>query len=99
MESPQDNETMPLKDGFNFTPIFEGQRVRMRLDPRDLHMAGTKGLGFRCKVRDLDTKLSYDVYGITCSAPGCDCDARIVEYGSPKPWHRAHACRGGSDQT
>ena len=29
MESPQDNETMPLKDGFNFTPIYQGQRVRM----------------------------------------------------------------------
>jgi hypothetical protein len=63
MESPQDNDTMPLKDGFNFTPVFKGVRVRMRISDSDLALASRRGLYFRGWVTDLDTGIKYDVYG------------------------------------
>jgi hypothetical protein len=77
METPQDNDTMPLKDGFfNFTPMFNGERVRMRIDEV---LAGddTRGPGFHGYVVDLDTKQRYAVYGHPCGLPNCYCDARI----------------------
>ena len=87
MESPQDNDTMPLKDGFNFTPIYAGgmdlaligTRVRMRISADDLALASKRRLGYRTWVTDLDTKLRYYVYGLACSAPRRYCDAQIFQ--------------------
>jgi hypothetical protein len=79
MESPQDNDTMPLKDGFNFTPMFNGVRVRMRISAGDLGLASRQRLGYRTWVTDLDTGLRYDVYGLGCGNPRCYCDAQIFQ--------------------
>lgn len=78
MEFPQDNDTMPLKDGFNFTPLFQGQRVRMRVAPKTLEAIG-RGEGYKGMVQDLDTQKVYSVYGRPCGVPHCYCDAEIVE--------------------
>lgn len=83
MESPQDNETMPLRDGFNFTPIYNGERVRMRAAPAD--QAGAMYIrGFRARrrpieglIRDRDTDVIYLVEPRPCGRPRCFCDYEI----------------------
>jgi hypothetical protein len=90
MESPQDSGATPLKDGFNFTPMFKGVRVRMRILDSDLALASRRQVATRCSARkpadilgyrtwvtDLDTNLRYDVYGLDCGTPCCHCDAQI----------------------
>lgn len=93
MEAPQDNETMPLKDGFNFTPMFNGQRVRMRalgLNPegqaflansRQVRASGVLGI-----VRDTDTHIAWVVKSRECSLDGCYCDAEIILWVAPCAW-------------
>jgi len=84
MEGPQDNETMPLKDGFNFTPIYKGQRVRMRAEGLEtegrLFVAGVRTTrpGVMGVVRDQDTQIPWVVESRECSIPGCFCDAEII---------------------
>lgn len=79
MEYPQNNNTQPLADGFNFTPYSPdlGCRVRMRID-RTL-LRGSRGRGLRGIVTDLDSGIKYKVYGMSCGLPRCMCDAKIVE--------------------
>lgn len=82
MEYPQNNETMPLKDGFNFTPrmrIGDGFiRVRMRISETDHNSLG-RGRGLQGIVTDLDTGKRYKVYGASCGLPRCMCDSKITE--------------------
>jgi hypothetical protein len=92
VESPQDNETMPLKDGFNFTPLFKGQRVRMRAQAMDstgrAFISGALRIrqgGMRGVVRDSDTNLVYMVISKACEIDGCWCDAEIHSAGLSKP--------------
>jgi len=75
---PMDN-SVPLRDGFNFTPIYRGKRIRMRITPKDMRFIDRLGRirGFRGVVTDLDTNERYRVYGRACSLPHCMCDATI----------------------
>lgn len=84
MEKPQDNDTMLLKDGFNFTPIDEadGQRCRMRISGADLTNVlnrANRRPGFIFTVTDLDTNKRYRVQSRPCNLPRCYCDASIRE--------------------
>lgn len=79
METGQDNETMPLKDGFNYTPIHRGARVRMRISKTDWESVQDRGLGPRGVITDLDTDKRYESHGLSCGLPRCMCDAEIKE--------------------
>ena len=89
MESPQDNATMPLKDGFNFTPIYNGQRVRMRVGDNELppsHIRYSPGeeIGY---IGDLDTGTTYRLVARACYLPSSGCDAEIMDSTpGPRPW-------------
>lgn len=76
MESPQVNGVTPLPEGFNFTPILNGVRVRMRLSETDFAKI-RRGPGLYGTVTDLDDGQRYKVYGRSCGAPHCMCDAEI----------------------
>jgi hypothetical protein len=71
---------MPLTDGFTFTPVFRGRRVRMRLSAEDDKRIDGRGPGPRGVVTDLDTGKRYRVYGKRCSLPKCYCDAKITRF-------------------
>lgn len=83
MEKPQNNDTMPLRNGFNFTPIdaSDNVRVRMRIDPEVLSALprGTVPHRFIGLVKDLDTDIQYRCFAKSCSLPGCCCDVEIQE--------------------
>ena len=74
MEYPQDNNTIPLQGGFNFTPWCDALkcRVRMRIE-RGLRVP-TSGI-----ITDLDTGKRYEVRPRPCGLPHCNCDASITE--------------------
>lgn len=80
---PRDN-SVPLTDGFNFTPIYKGKRVKLRLGEADRKVIGYRGLGLRGTVTDLDTGKTYKVYGRSCGLPNCQCDSEIKEVSQPK---------------
>ena len=64
---------MPLRNGFNFTPMFQGERVRMRaygLDRKGtLMVAGDRSVRrseFTGVVEDLDTLIPWVVRTAVC---------------------------------
>lgn len=84
MEKPQNNETMPLANGFNFMPRDgrDDTRVRMRVSADELarlpikHRDCNVVLGV---VTDLDTGVRYQVVSASCGLAQCVCDAVIRE--------------------
>jgi hypothetical protein len=76
MQEQAMNNSTPLTDGANYTPIYKGKRVRMRADLREV--TRTRGRGFQGHVTDLDTNIRYRVFGRDCGL-NCYCDAEIEE--------------------
>jgi hypothetical protein len=70
----QPNDGKPLTDGFNFTPIYKGERVRMRA--KFDGAIRERKRGFQGMVTDLDSGKRYRVYGRDCGLQ-CYCDAEI----------------------
>lgn len=87
---PIDNHE-PLKDGFNFTPLYQGERVRLRISREDRDgTCGYRGPGLKGVITDLDTGKQYKVYGRSCGLPRCMCDSEIKDY-TEKPKRAARA--------
>lgn len=70
---------VPLEPPY-LTPIFQGERVALRVDERD-HTAVIRllGPGLRRIITDLDTGKRYEAHGRPCEIPTCYCDAEIIE--------------------
>lgn len=67
-----------MRDGFNFTPIHEGVRCRMRAD-LTYALKDKRGPGPQGIVTDTDTGKRYRIEGRPCELPACYCDAEIIE--------------------
>jgi len=69
-----------MGDRHLFTPLLDGERIRIYISPADskrITMAG-RCSGFKGEVTDLDTGKRYQVHGAPCSLPECYCDAYVV---------------------
>lgn len=58
-----------------FTPIVDGKRMVMRVEPGSLRVVSRRLLGRRGEITDELTGKRYLVLGVPCSQPGCYCDA------------------------
>ena len=79
---PFDNSE-PLNPPFNFTPRLQKlkSRVRMRISAAEHRKVSQRTRGFHGTVTDLDSGKRWDVYGVSCGLPNCNCDAAIYPEG------------------
>lgn len=80
LSADETHHVVPI-GGPALTPMFNGERVALRVSQKDQDKVWGRPRGPRDYgvITDLDTDKRYAIRSAPCEAPGCYCDAEITE--------------------